>query len=77
MRESAEEMARRLTAIAHELKSTGRDADAAAALAGTLAIYLDQHRADRSETPAAGRRPTRPEEVSSASAGPDAPRPAA
>jgi hypothetical protein len=49
MRESAEEMAKRLTQIAHELKKTGRDADAAAALAGTLAIYLDQHRADRSE----------------------------
>lgn len=51
MHETAEEMAKRLTRIAAELKASGRHADTAAALAGTLAIYLDQHRANRADDP--------------------------
>jgi hypothetical protein len=49
--ETAEEMAKRLTRIAAELKANGRHADTAAALAGTLAIYLDQRRATRADDP--------------------------
>ncbi len=37
-------MADRLTQLAEEFKAAGRHADATAALAGALAIYLDQFR---------------------------------
>jgi hypothetical protein len=45
MTESAEEMAQRLTKLAEEFKAAGRYLDATAAMAGALAIYLDQLRA--------------------------------
>jgi hypothetical protein len=44
LHESAEEMAGRLTDLAAEFKAAGRQHDATAALAGALAIYLDQFR---------------------------------
>lgn len=45
MPESAGDMARRLSQLAEEFRAAGRDSDATAALAGALAIYLDQLRA--------------------------------
>jgi hypothetical protein len=45
MPESADQMAGRLTSLGAEFKAAGRYLDATAALAGALAIYLDQLRA--------------------------------
>jgi hypothetical protein len=45
MLESADQMAQRLTRLGAEFKAAGRSGDATAALAGALAIHLDQLRA--------------------------------
>ncbi|MCW2548528.1 MAG: hypothetical protein JWN96_2988 [Mycobacterium sp.] len=55
MPESADDMGGRLTRLGAEFKAAGRQVDATAALAGALAIYLDQLRASATRQESAER----------------------